>query len=246
MTADSAQLGNRPGLAFVRAGGVRAGSGVKGEWAPVLDSIGDAERRDVLRLATRRRFRRGEVVFHEGDPGDCLHIVADGVFIARSSSTLGELIAVNIFDRGSVFGELALLSASPRRTATVVALHGGTTLALARSHFEELRGRNPRIDRFLLTVLAERNRRLNDQLVELLFTPVEQRVYRRLLSFADVVGSGDDGWIQLGQSELAMLAGTTRSTANRVLRRATEDGVLDLRRGRVRIVDVGDLRARAR
>ena len=212
----------------------------------MLDSIGDAERRELLRMATRRRFGRGEVVFHEGDPGDCLHIITDGVFLARSSSTLGELIAVNIFDKGSVFGELALLSDDPHRSATVVALHGGATLALARSHFEEMRERNPRIDRFLVSVLAERNRRLNDHLVELLFTPVDRRVYRQLLSFADVIGAADDGWIRLGQADLAMLAGTTRSTANRVLRRASEHGVLRLRRGRVRIVDMGDLRARAR
>jgi CRP/FNR family transcriptional regulator, cyclic AMP receptor protein len=212
----------------------------------VLDAIGEAERRDLLRLAVPRRFARGEVVFHEGDSGDVLHIVRSGVFLARSSSTLGELIAVNLFDRGAVFGELALLSDDPRRTATVVALHGGTTLALARSHFEELRERNPRVDRFLLSVLAERNRQLNDHLVELLFMPVEQRVHRRLLAFAEVVGPGNDGWLRLSQADLAMLAGTTRSTANRVLRRAEERGIVKLARGRIRVVDEGRLRARAR
>jgi CRP/FNR family cyclic AMP-dependent transcriptional regulator len=212
----------------------------------MLNSIGDVERRDVLRMAVRRRFARGEVVFHEGDPGDSLHIVTEGVFLARSSSTFGELIAVNIFDEGSVFGELALLSEDRYRSATVVALHGGSTLALARSHFEELRERNPRVDRFLVGVLAERNRRLNDQLVELLFQPVERRTYRRLLAFAETVGPAPDGWLRLSQAELAMLAGTTRSTVNRVLRQAMESGSVRIRRGGVQIVDVTEVRARAR
>ena len=53
------------------------------------------------------------------------------------------------------------------------------------------------------------------------------------------------GWVRINQTELATLAGTTRSTANRVLRRAEEGGVLTLARGRVRILDVDELRRRA-
>ena len=94
--------------------------------------------------------------------------------------------------------------------------------------------------------LAERNRQLTAQLVELLFVPVERRVFRRLLAFAHVVGtSGPDGWVTLGQADLAILAGTTRSTVNRVLRRAEERGMVELGRGRIRLVDEPALRQRA-
>lgn len=210
--------------------------------AGVLDSVGDVERAEILRAGVRRRFARNEVVFHEGDPGDSLHIVMSGVFVARSSSTMGELIAVNVFGPGAVFGELALLTSDDRRTATIVALRAGTTLMLERSRFEGLRTRFPRVDGFLLSVLAERNRRLTANLVELLFTPVEQRVYRHLVGFADMAAAADEGWIHLRQSDLAMLAGTTRSTANRTLRRAEQDGVVCLARGRIQVRDMAALR----
>src|SRR5262245_50631370 len=169
-------------------------------WARVLDSISDVEREKILGLAVTRRFDRGEIVFHEGDPGEYLHIVIRGVFIARSSSTMGELITVNIFTEGDAFGELTLLAADAHRSATVVSMRSGATLALARSHFDAIRDEDPRVDRFLVSVLAERNRRLNEQLIELLFTPVQQRVCRRLLAFADVVGPSTDGWLRLNQA----------------------------------------------
>ena len=220
--------------------------GIGVAWAPVLDSIGDVERQEFLRVGVRRRFARNEVVFHEGDPGDSFHIVTSGVFIARSSSTMGELIAVNLFGSGAVFGELALLTDDPHRTATIVALRGGTTLMIARSHFDALRERYPRMNNFLLSVLAERNRRLTAHLVELLFTPAEQRVFRRLVGFADVVeASSDDGWLHLSQADLAMLAGTTRSTANRTLRRAEDREIVRLARGRIQVRDMTALRALA-
>jgi CRP/FNR family cyclic AMP-dependent transcriptional regulator len=212
----------------------------------VLDALSERERSALLRLGVRRRFARGEVVFHEGDPGDSLHVVTHGAFIARSSSTMGEVIAVNVFGPGDIFGEMVLLTPGARRSATVVSHGHGATLMIARGSFEALRTSETNIDRVLLSVLAERNRNLTADLVELLFTPVEQRVCRRLLAFARAVGAtSPEGWVCLNQADLAALAGTTRSTVNRVLRRAEDRGLVELARGRIRVVDEPALRRRA-
>jgi CRP/FNR family transcriptional regulator, cyclic AMP receptor protein len=218
-----------------------------GEVVPVLDAVAAPERSALLRVGVRRRFAPGEVVFHEGDPGDALHFVTHGVFVARSSSPRGEVIAVNVHGPGDVFGELALLTESTRRSATIVSVERGATLMVGRAAFEDLRARDPSVDRALLTVLAERNRALTAQVVELLFTPADQRVYRRLLAYHEMVAAAEDsgGWIRLNQTELSTLAGTTRSTTNRVLRRAEDGGILALGRGRVRVIDIDELRRRA-
>jgi CRP-like cAMP-binding protein len=209
----------------------------------MLDAIGDAERRELLRVAVRRRFASNEVVFHEGDAGDSLYIVMTGVFVARSSSTMGELIAVNLLGPGDVFGELAILTDDPHRSATIIALQGGTTLTVVRSHLDALRATYPSLNRFLVAVLAERNRRLTADLVELLFVSAERRVFRHLAKLADLLRRpDDDGWIQVRQADLAMLAGTTRSTANRTLQRAQERDVIRVRRGRIQILDMPALR----
>jgi CRP-like cAMP-binding protein len=204
----------------------------------VLDLLTERERDAVLRTGIRRRFRRGEVVFHEGDPGDSMHIVTSGAFIARDSSTMGEVIAVNVFGVGDIFGEMVLLTPGARRSATVVSHGRGATLMVGRGDFDALMDDDGNLHRVLLSVLTERNRALTAQLVELLFTPVEQRVCIRLLAFARTVSSGaDEGWVRLSQAELATLAGTTRSTVNRVLGRAREQGLVELARGRIRLVD---------
>jgi CRP-like cAMP-binding protein len=199
----------------------------------------------LARLGVRRKFGRHEVVFHEGDPGDVLHLVVRGTFVARSSTTLGHILTVNIFRKGEVFGELALLSPTARRSATVVSMQRGETLMVHAGEFEELRRRDPSVDRFLIAVLAERNRKLTADLVDLLFTPVEQRVCSRLIVVSDLMAD-DDGWVPMNQEELASLAGATRATVNRVLRRAETAGYVELRRGRVRVVDRAGLERRSR
>jgi CRP/FNR family cyclic AMP-dependent transcriptional regulator len=212
----------------------------------MLDAIDPRERGALLQVGVRRRFGRGEVVFHEGDPGDALHIVTAGVFVARGSSTMGEVIAVNVFAPGDVFGELVLLTAGARRSATVAALCPSATLMVAQAHFEALRTRVPSVDRILLSLLAQRNRALTAHLIELQFTPADQRVVRRLLDFHAMTATAEDGdWVRLNQAELATLAGTTRSTANRVLRAAAARGEVELGRGRVRVLDLAGLRRAA-
>jgi CRP/FNR family cyclic AMP-dependent transcriptional regulator len=213
----------------------------------LLEAIGDDDRSALLKAAVRRRFGRGEIVFHEGDPGESLHVVTKGVFVARSSSTHGHVLAVNVFRPGTVFGELSLLGSRPIRNATVASLERGETLMVHRRDFEDLRVRSPRVDRFLISVLAERNQILTAQVIELLFAPVDVRVCRQLLLFAEISTSGStDAWISISQADLAALAGTTRATVNRALRAVERDGLVALARGRIRIVDANGLRQRAR
>jgi len=212
----------------------------------VLDLLTERQRSTLVRTGVRRRFKRGEVVFHEGDPGDAAHFVTDGAFIARGSSTMGEVIAVNIFGVGDVFGEMALLTPGARRSATVFSHGRGATLMVGRTGFETLMDAEGHVNRVLLSLTVERNRTLTALLVELLFAPVEQRVCNRLLDFARTVSpKAVEDWVQLSQEDLATLAGTTRASVNRVLGRARDLGLVELARGRIRVVDEAALLRRA-
>ena len=70
--------------------------------------------------------------------------------------------------------------------------------------------------------------------MEALYLPVEARVVRRLADLALVYASGESTVdVPLRQEELASLAGSTRSTTNRVLQQLVDDNVVALARGRI-------------
>jgi CRP/FNR family transcriptional regulator, cyclic AMP receptor protein len=219
---------------------------VSAAW-PLLRSLSEEERRRVLSMARRRRFGRREVLFHEGDPGDTLHLIDKGRVAIRITTPLGDAATVGVVGRCDVVGEMAVLEANGRRGATVIALEPTETLSVTRDQFLELRRLHPAIDGFLIDVLAAHVRRLDRQLIEALFVPVDRRVIRRLLALTEVYGVDDsaDAVVPLTQDDLAGLAGTSRATVNRVLRQAEEAGVVSLSRGRVRVVDREQLRRRA-
>ena len=88
---------------------------------------------------------------------------------------------------------------------------------------------------------------LNERLLEALYMPAERRVLRRLSELAELYTARDgEVEVPLRQEALAEFAGTARATVNRVLREQEERGTVELRRGRVVVLDREALRARAR
>ena len=216
------------------------------EW-PLLDALNDDERRELLRRSRRRRFAKGEVLFHEGDPGDTLHLLAKGHVAVRITTPLGDVATLLVLSPGDFFGEMAVVSAGPRN-ATIVALEAAETVAVHREVLDELRAEHPGVDRLLIEALVREVRRLSTLLSEALYLPVDKRAWRRLLELAHVYRSADDqdAVVPLTQEELAQVVGTTRPTINKLLRQAQDEGVLRVARGRLEILDSEALARRAR
>ena len=206
--------------------------------SPLLAVLSADDRREVLRLARRRRFARGEVIFHEGDPGDTMHLVAQGHVAVRVTTPLGDVATLRVVCPGEFFGELAVISPGPR-SATVVALDRVETLGIAKQQLDDLRARRPAVDAVVTEALVTEVRRLAAALTEALYLPSEKRLLRRLRDLTSAFGGETEpaSVIPLTQEELGQLAGVTRPTANRILKQAEEDGVVRVSRGKVEVLD---------
>jgi CRP-like cAMP-binding protein len=211
----------------------------------LLDGVPEEHVRELLKVARRRRFSRNEVVFHRDDPGDSVHLVQRGRFAVRVMTPLGDLTTVAVRGPGESFGEMALVAEAPRRSATVAALEEAETISVYRDDFDVMRTRYASVDRVLLRFLTNEVRMLNERLLEALYVPVEKRVRRRLVELSELYG-GEPPVIPLTQETLAELAGTTRPTVNQVLRDEERRGSIELLRGKVRVLDAGELARRGR
>ena len=215
------------------------------QWA-ILEVLPDDEQRELLSLARRRRFARHEVIFHAGDPGDTLHLLAKGHVAIRLTTPLGDVATVRVLKAGDFFGELAVVSPGPRN-ATAVAIDAVETLSIHRTEFEALRARQPSVGSVLIEALVTEVRRLAVQLVDALYVPIDTRVWRRLLDLTEVFEEREGvTTIPLTQEELAQVVGTTRPTLNRLLRDCEQAGILRIGRGRLDVIDREALARRAR
>lgn len=195
----------------------------------------------------QRRYRRNEVVFHQGDPGDTLHVIAEGAMKIVLPSPDGDEAIIATLRPGDFFGELALLDGGTH-SATVTAVEPAMTLALPRAAFLEVLGQSAGMRDALLKSLAAELRRLTGHVEELHFLDLAGRLAMRLVRLADEAGRSDEAvtldW-PYTQSDLAAMIGGTRQSVNKLLNLLVEDGLIKIDRDSLVILDRDGLARRA-
>ena len=220
------------------------------EAVPLFHDLGREELDALAGELRSRRYRRGEVIFRHGDPGDGLHVVLSGrVKIASVSETGAEAILATLRP-GEFFGSLALLDGAPR-SATATAIDGTETVILPRDRFRRLVDESPSIRDHVLTGLAHEIRRLTRHVEDLHFLDIAGRLAARLVWLAIEQGTpGDDGSIRLqgalSQGALAAMVGSTRQSVNKLLGNLVDDGLIRLGRDEIVVLDLAGLERAAR
>lgn len=217
---------------------------------PFFAGLDPSTRERVAAGMRARRFRRGEVIFHVGDPGDALFVIVDGeVKISLPSETGDEAILATLRP-GDVFGELALLDGAPR-SASATALTATETVVLPRDRFRELIAREAAIRDALLASIAAELRRLTTHVEELHFLDITGRLAAMLVRLAQDGGTRlADGGVRLRtnltQGDLAAMVGCTRQSVNKLLGQFTDDRLIRLERDAIVITDMDGLAAASR
>src|SRR5439155_27318508 len=128
----------------------------------VLGALPHNELERLVPALKRRSFRRGETLYHQGDPGHVLHVVLEGRVKVVLPSEAGEEAVLTVLGPGDVHGEMALLDGEPR-SATVVALEAVVTAIISRESFLDLLKRSPSAVEGVLAGLARTIRRLSGE-----------------------------------------------------------------------------------
>lgn len=189
-------------------------------------------------LANRRTFRKGEVVFLEGDAGDALYGVISGSIRVATSNNDGKQIFLNMMEHGDVFGEISVIDGQPR-TATAEAVESTSLIVIQRHDFRKLMEREPVVAIHMLQILCQRLRWTTDIVHEAMLLPAPGRIAKRLLHLVSAHGRQTDAGLELRMSQagLASFLGVSRQIVNQNLQDWREAGLIDLRRAKMIVLD---------
>lgn len=202
---------------------------------------------ELAKRLVRRTYRRGQPLFHQGDPGDALYVLVDGSVAVVVTSENGDRMVLTTLHAPDVFGEIALLDGGSR-SATAEAVEETTALMLSRAAFLELMKEQPSLVDGLLRSLGALVRRLSEQAADFVFLDLGGRVAKALLRLAEDAGPLSDGLpVEIGvtQGRLAEMAGGSRQSVNQILQSFQQRGYLELHGRRVLICRPEQLARRA-
>ncbi len=207
---------------------------------PLLARLSSEDVRTLAAAGRLRRFKAGETIVREGEPGAGLFVILEGGARIVVSSQTGEEATVAHLGPGECIGEFSVLDGLPR-SATAIATAPTSTISVSRDDFREWLSERPEAAFALLEELSLRLRRANQGLADHLFLGLSQRLARRLVGLAASHGnhaSGNGIRIRITQAELASMLGVTRESVNKELQAFASRGWLSTSRGAITIYDL--------
>lgn len=214
----------------------------------LFGGLDEGPRASIAERMLTRHFSKGDFIFHQGDAGESLYVVAEGLIRVFVTSEDGnEMVLANLENR-DIFGELAVIDGGPR-SASAKAMAPTTLLALTRPAFIAALQETPKLIDTLHRSLGGLLRRVLEQASDLVFLDLPGRVAKLLVALTEERGrQTDDGVlldVKLNQETLARMVGGSRSTVNQILRYFEGRGYLELRGREILVTSPDDLRRRA-
>lgn len=188
--------------------------------APLFTALDDASAASLRASMESVRLAKGATLFSEGDSGDHLYVIIEGKLKLGTSSGDGRENLLSVLGPGEMFGELSLFDPGPR-TSTATAVTDVRLLSLGHDKVIPWVSQHPQVALELLARLAQRLRRTNEVLGDLVFSDVPGRVAKALIDLGERFGKETDEGLyvhhDLTQEELAQLVGASRETVNKAL-----------------------------
>jgi CRP/FNR family transcriptional regulator, cyclic AMP receptor protein len=181
---------------------------------------------------TVSKHGKGQVIFSQGDPADCVFYIREGRVKIAVVSAQGKEAVVAFLKAGDFIGE-GCLTGRPRRVSTARAMEDSVITRLDKSTMVRLLRDEADFSELFTAHLLARTIRVEEDLVDQLFNSSEKRLARALLLLANF---GKDGKrepviAKVSQETLADMIGTTRSRVSHFMNKFRQLGYINYNGG---------------
>jgi CRP-like cAMP-binding protein len=207
---------------------------------PLFERLTPEERGRLEAHSRARTFSRGAVVYCPDELGETVLLLTRGRIKIMALTPDGHEAILAFIEPGEIFGELAVLDEAPRNEHAE-AVQDSHVLAIPREDLLWLLSRRPDIALSITKLIGLRLRRIENRLKSILFRSTRERTVAVLLELLDthgrVLGRRGEISIRLSHQELANLIGATRERVTVTLGQLQREGLIEINRRRIVILD---------
>lgn len=172
-------------------------------------------------------FSAGELIYLQESPASSFFYLKSGRVKSYIQSEEGDERVLNIYNQGSIFGEAAFFDELPR-VSSAVAIEGCEVVAIDKNAVQQQFVKAPQLALAMIKYLARTVRILSNQVDDMAFRPVPQRLARYLLRHVSPGGE-----VRVTQEEIASSVSASRITVSRVLGQFVEKGWVETKYGTI-------------
>lgn len=217
-------------------------------WAGFLAALTATEVDTLRSRGLSRRFRRGSMLFHEGEVSDRVWVILEGRVKVSHFTEDGKEVVLAVRAPGDLLGDMSAIDGEPR-SASASALDPVEALVLPAEEFKVFLQAQPRVALILLENFSRRLRDADRKRIEFAAQDTVGRVAARLVElaerFGEPAGRGVRITAPLSQQELAGWTGASREAVSKALQALRGRGWVETHRRGVTVLDLEALRRRA-
>ena len=207
----------------------------------VFERLETAHIRRLESCSRARRFPGGSPVYLPADEADAVYLLAAGRAKVCHLTEDGKQSILAFIEPGELFGELALLDPG-ERDEYVETIEPSTVVMMPGDEVRQMMREYPQLSLGITKVIGLRRKRIERRLKQLLFMSNRQRLVHLLLELAEQYGTvtpdAVELRIRLSHQDLANVIGSTRETVTVTLGRLQLEGLLRVRRRRIKVLDL--------
>lgn len=211
---------------------------------PVFAGLPDGLLEQIHEVTTDRFYRKGVVLFFEGDNGEGFYYIKTGKIKIMKMTDDGREHIIKILGPGDLFAEVLLFN-NRAYPATAVAAEDSAVGIIKNTDLEKLVLSNNLLALELIKALSQRLLYAQQKIKNLALNDVMARTAEVLLRLGKEQGHPNAGRIEimldLSRQDLASLVGTTRETVTRTLAALKKDGLIDFTGNRVALLQPDQL-----
>lgn len=212
----------------------------------LVQAMTEPVRQAFLEKAVVQRIKQGETVYRLGDPaGGIYFIVQGGIRVEIATGAQNTFIA-HYVPKGYWFGEPSALTGQPRMVG-VIAAQDSELLHIGLAHLNQVTTLYPEVLRLLAGITQMYLRTAIGAIADLMIRDTDVRfvaILMRLAGIRDVDAPIGRFEVFFSQEEIAAMANVARTTANAILRKLEDNGLIEITYRRIVISDPAGLRAR--
>ncbi len=195
----------------------------------IFEGLPDENLKELSLIFSKRTYRRGEIIFTEGEEADRFYLLYSGRVKITKASTEGKEVIIEIIIPGEPFGAMAVLQGG-RYPATAETMEASTTIEARRDALIKVCENSPGLLLKLTSKIAERVRESHEMLKGIAFEKVEARIAKLLLRLSEKIGHKTPQGLlidmRLTKQDIAEMTGTTVETAIRTMSKLKKEGLV--------------------
>jgi CRP-like cAMP-binding protein/CheY-like chemotaxis protein len=196
---------------------------------------GLAELKKIIQERRTRQFKKGQVIYYEGDKGSGLNLLISGKAKSVKLATDGRELMTGIYAPDDYMGINSMLL-NEAHSDTATAMEDSLVCLIPKEQLEELMTRYPDVAREFIKLLAKDVKDKEEHLLQMAYNSVRKKMADAMIRLQRQENEGD-GSFKITREDLAAMTGMATETVSRTLSDFKDEGLIEKKGSVIRVIN---------